>query len=92
MDAKARFHPHRTEESDTEDRVLTIDSESLGVDAGSVDATRTFQDLGADLLDRFALAMEIVRVFGLAIPDCAIVRFVKVGELVRHIENGLCRD
>ena len=52
----------------------------------------SFEDFGNDLLDRFGLATELERAFGLAIPNYAIVRFVKVGEIVSYIENGLSRE
>ena len=70
------------------EKVRSIVSEQLSVDAGEVKADSNFQnDLGADSLDTVELVMALEEAFDIEIPDEAAEGITTVGDAVKYIED-----
>ena len=70
------------------EKVRSIVSEQLSVDAGDVKADSNFQnDLGADSLDTVELVMALEEAFDIEIPDEAAEGITTVGDAVKYIED-----
>ena len=70
------------------EKVRSIVSEQLSVDAGEVKAESNFQnDLGADSLDTVELVMALEEAFDIEIPDEAAEGITTVGDAVKYIED-----
>ena len=70
------------------EKVRSIVSEQLSVDAGEVKAESNFQnDLGADSLDAVELVMALEEAFDIEIPDEAAEGITTVGDAVKYIED-----
>ena len=70
------------------EKVRSIVSEQLSVDAGEVKADSNFQnDLGADSLDTVELVMALEEEFDIEIPDEAAEGITTVGDAVKYIED-----
>ena len=70
------------------EKVRSIVSEQLSVDAGEVKADSNFQnDLGADSLDTVELVMALEEAFDIEIPDEAAEGIATVGDAVKYIED-----
>ena len=70
------------------EKVRSIVSEQLSVDAGEVKAESNFQnDLGADSLDTVELVMALEEAFDIEIPDEAAEGIATVGDAVKYIED-----
>ena len=70
------------------EKVRSIVSEQLSVDAGEVKADSNFQnDLGADSLDTDELVMALEEAFDIEIPDEAAEGITTVGDAVKYIED-----
>jgi len=71
-----------------EERVKSIISEQLGVDAEEVTAEKAFvEDLGADSLDTVELIMAFEEEFGVEISDEDAEKIRKVQDAVSYIEQ-----
>ena len=69
-------------------KVCSIVSEQLSVEAGEVKADSNFQnDLGADSLDTVELVMALEEEFDIEIPDEAAEGIATVGDAVKFIEE-----
>jgi acyl carrier protein len=74
--------------SSTEERVVEIVSENLGVSKESVTRTTRFiEDIGADSLDIVELVMELEEEFEITIPDEQAEKIKTVGEAIDYIER-----
>ena len=74
----------------TEERVLEIISENLGVNKEQVNRTTSFtEDLGADSLDIVEMVMELEEEFDITIPDDQAEKIKTVGEAVDYIEREM---
>ena len=74
--------------SSTEERVVEIVSENLGVSKESVTRqTRFIEDIGADSLDIVELVMELEEEFEITIPDEQAEKIKTVGEAIDYIER-----
>ncbi len=72
----------------TLEKVRSIVSEQLSVDAGEVKPDSNFQnDLGADSLDTVELVMALEEAFDIEIPDEAAEGIATVGDAVKYIEE-----
>ena len=70
------------------EKVCSIVSEQLSVEAGEVKADSNFQnDLGADSLDTVELVMALEEAFDIEIPDEAAEGIATVGDAVKFIEE-----
>ena len=70
------------------EKVCSIVSEQLSVEAGEVKADSNFQnDLGADSLDTVELVMALEEEFDIEIPDEAAEGIATVGDAVKFIEE-----
>ncbi|MCI0463499.1 MAG: acyl carrier protein [Gemmataceae bacterium] len=76
----------------TEDRVVEIVCENLGVSKEQVTRSTAFlEDVGADSLDVVELVMELEEEFEITIPDDQAERIKTVGEAVDYIERELAK-
>jgi acyl carrier protein len=76
----------------TEDRVVEIVCENLGVSKEQVTRSTAFlEDVGADSLDVVELVMELEEEFEITIPDDQAERIRTVGEAVDYIERELAK-
>ena len=70
------------------EKVCSIVSEQLSVEAGEVKSESNFQnDLGADSLDTVELVMALEEEFDIEIPDEAAEGIATVGDAVKFIEE-----
>lgn len=74
--------------SSTEEKVIAIVSEQLGVEKDGIKRTSSFvDDLKADSLDVVELVMEFEDEFGVNIPDEDYEKIKTVGDAVDYIEE-----
>jgi len=72
----------------TEERVIQIVSDNLGVSKEQVSRTTNFiEDLGADSLDIVELVMELEEEFEITIPDEEAEKIKTVGEAIDYIDK-----
>lgn len=72
----------------TEERVIEIVCENLGVNREQVTRSTSFiEDVGADSLDIVELVMELEEEFGVTIPDDQAEKIKTVGEAIDYIER-----
>ena len=70
------------------EKVCSIVSEQLSVEAGEVKSDSNFQnDLGADSLDTVELVMALEEAFDIEIPDEAAEGIATVGDALKFIEE-----
>ena len=78
------------EEKTIEQKVKDIIVEQLGVNADQVTTDAKFiEDLGADSLDTVELVMALEEEFNIEVPDEVAEKLQSVGDVVKHIEEGL---
>ena len=76
----------------TEERVIEIVCEHLGVNKEQVKRSTSFQeDMGADSLDIVELVMELEEEFGINIPDDQAEKIKTIGEAVDYIEREIAK-
>jgi acyl carrier protein len=76
--------------SKTEERVIEIVCENLGVNKEQVTRNTSFiEDVGADSLDIVELVMELEEEFEITIPDEQAEKIKTVGEAIDYIEKEL---
>ena len=74
----------------TEERVIDIVCENLGVNKESITRNTSFiEDIGADSLDIVELVMELEEEFEITIPDDQSEKIKTVGEAIDYIEREL---
>jgi acyl carrier protein len=77
-------------ETEIFNKVQTIVTDQLGVDAGQVTPQASFaNDLGADSLDTVELVMALEEEFDIEIPDEAAESIATVQSAVDYISNQL---
>ena len=73
----------------TEERVIEIVSENLGVNKEQITRSTSFiEDLGADSLDTVELVMAFEEEFGVEIPDDAAETILTVGDAIGFLEKN----
>jgi acyl carrier protein len=73
----------------TEERVIDIVAEQLGVDKDKITRESNFiNDLGADSLDLVEMVMEFESNFGIRIPEDQTDKIQTVGEAIDAIEKA----
>ncbi len=76
----------------TEERVIEIVCEHLGVNKEQVKRSTSFQeDMGADSLDIVELVMELEEEFGINIPDDQAEKIKTIGEAVDYIDREIAK-
>ena len=76
----------------TEERVIEIVCEHLGVNKEQVKRSTSFQeDMGADSLDVVELVMELEEEFGINIPDDQAEKIKTIGEAVDYIDREIAK-
>lgn len=74
----------------TEERVIEIVSEQMGVSKDQITRETSFiNDLNADSLDTVELVMEFEEEFEIAIPDDAAEKIQTVGQAIDYIDKEL---
>lgn len=74
----------------TEERVIEIVSEQMGVSKDQITRDTSFiNDLNADSLDTVELVMELEEEFEIAIPDEAAEKIQTVGQAIDYIDKEL---
>ncbi len=78
------------EETEIEEKVITIVAEQMGVDKGEISRETNFvNDLNADSLDTVELAMEFEDEFETSIPDEEAEKIQTVGQAIDFIRSHL---
>src|SRR5437588_10166981 len=78
--------------SKTEERVIEIVCENLGVNKEQVTRNTSFiEDVGADSLDIVELVMELEEEFEITIPDEQAEKIKTVGEAIDYIDRELAK-
>lgn len=68
------------------EQIKTMIAENLGVNENAITEGATFkEDLGADSLDLFELAMALEDEFGIEIPTEDLEQIATVGDVVQYI-------
>ncbi|MBO4980735.1 MAG: acyl carrier protein [Lachnospiraceae bacterium] len=69
------------------EKIQEMIAEGLGVEKEQVVETASFKDdLAADSLDLFELAMSLEEEFGVEIPSEELEKMVTVGDVIKYIE------
>lgn len=76
--------------STTEERVIEIVTEQMGVDKAQLTRETSFvNDLGADSLDTVELVMEFEDEFDISVPDEDAEKIQTVGQAIDYVEARL---
>ncbi len=76
--------------STTDERVIEIVAEQVGVDKAQITRETSFvNDLGADSLDTVELVMEFEDEFDISIPDEDAEKIQTVGQAIDYVEARL---
>lgn len=75
--------------SEIQSKVTAIIVDKLGVDASQVKPEASFDDLGADSLDKVELIMEFEKEFGISIPDDDAGKIQIVDEAVAYLDKNV---
>jgi len=77
-------------DSETEDKVISIVAEQMGVDKGELNRDTNFvNDLNADSLDTVELVMEFEDEFETSIPDEEAEKIQTVGQAIDYIQSHI---
>ncbi len=80
-------------DSETEDKVISIVAEQMGVDKGELNRDTNFvNDLNADSLDTVDLVMEFEDEFETSIPDEEAEKIQTVGQAIDYIQSHIDKD
>jgi acyl carrier protein len=69
------------------EKVKSIIAKQLGLEAGEISLSTSFEDLGVDSLDLFRIVIEIEEEFGIQIEDPEIIKTVE--DAVRIAETKM---
>lgn len=72
------------------EQILELVSEQLGT-PDVTDATRFYEDCGADSLDQIELIIAAESIFGIEIPDEDAEKLLTVGDAVKYIEANITK-
>ena len=75
------------DKNDTQNKVVDIIVEKIGIDKEIVKPAATFQDLGADSLDVVEIIMKLEEQFGLEIKDEDAEKMQTVDDVVVYIQE-----
>ncbi len=74
---------------DISEQVKTILAEQLGVEIKDVIDSATFDDLGADSLDKIETALQLEDTFKIKIPDKEAEKLLTMSDVVKYIETKI---
>lgn len=78
------------EESEIQEKVISIVAEQMGVDKGEISRDTNFvNDLNADSLDTVELVMEFEDEFETSIPDEEAEKIQTVGQAIDYIKANM---
>ena len=81
------------EESQIEEKVVSIVAEQMGVDKGEIKRATSFvNDLNADSLDTVELVMEFEDEFETSIPDEEAEKIQTVGDAIEYIKGHIAQS
>ncbi|MFV0528451.1 MAG: acyl carrier protein [Lachnospiraceae bacterium] len=70
------------------EKINEMVAEALGADAATLTADTSFkEDLGADSLDLFELAMALEEEYGVEIPTEDLEQMVTIGDVVKFLSD-----
>jgi acyl carrier protein len=72
-----------------ERRLVLVISDVLGTFPGDIHVTDSFEDLGADSLDKLELCMEMEKTFGVSISDDELEKIDTVQNAIDQIDASL---
>lgn len=73
--------------SETAQKINSIIAEKLHVDAASINAQATLQDLGADSLDMVDIVMKVEEEFGIEINDEDAEKLHTVQDFINYVHD-----
>jgi acyl carrier protein len=71
--------------SETASKITSIIAEKLNIDAASINAQSTLQDLGADSLDMVDIIMKVEEEFGIEINDEDAEKLHNVQDVINYV-------
>ncbi len=74
---------------DISEQVKTILAEQLSVEIKDVIDSATFDDLGADSLDKIETALQLEDTFKIKIPDKEAEKLLTMSDVVKYIETKI---
>jgi len=81
------------DESEIEEKVISIVAEQMGVDKGEINRDTNFvNDLNADSLDTVELVMEFEDEFETSIPDEQAEKIQTVGQAIDFIKEHVAKS
>lgn len=69
-----------------ESKVMEVIAEQLGVEAGSLKAENSFEDLGADSLDVFQIISALEEVFDMEFENDEAEKIKTIGDAMTYIK------
>jgi len=72
---------------ETANKIISIIAEKLHVDASTINAQSTLQDLGADSLDMVDIIMKVEEEFGIEINDEDAEGLHNVQDVIDYVHN-----
>jgi len=73
--------------SETAGKITSIIAEKLNIDAASINAQSTLQDLGADSLDMVDIIMKVEEEFGIEINDEDAEKLHNVQDVINYVHD-----
>lgn len=73
--------------SETASKITSIIAEKLNIDAASINAQSTLQDLGADSLDMVDIIMKVEEEFGIEINDEDAEKLHNVQDVINYVHS-----
>ena len=73
--------------TETAAKITSIIAEKLHIDAATINAQSTLQDLGADSLDMVDIVMKVEEEFGIEINDEDAEKLTNVAEVVDYVQK-----
>lgn len=75
------------EKNDTAGKVITIVAETLNVEKDTIKPEDTFEDLGADSLDRLEIVMKLEETFGVDISDQQEAKIKSIEQAIEAVHS-----
>ena len=71
----------------TEERVVDVISQQLGIEPERISRNSRFEDFSVDSLDRVEVIMELEEEFDINIPDDDFEKIEDVGQIIDYVEE-----
>jgi acyl carrier protein len=72
---------------ETADKIIALIAEKLHIDAATINAQSTLQDLGADSLDMVDIIMKVEEEFGIEINDEEAEKMHNVQDVINYVHE-----